>query len=47
MFTWIPIYEEAAKRLLDFKDRNRDLVEILAGMKDQGLVTTKIADHPR
>jgi len=33
MFTWIPIHEEAAKRLLEFKDRNQDLVEILARMK--------------
>lgn len=45
MFTWIPIHEEAAKRLLDFKERNHGLVDILAKMKNQGLITTKIDDQ--
>ena len=45
MFTWIPIHEETAKRLLDFKGRSHELVDILARMKGQGLITTKIADQ--
>ena len=45
MFTWIPIHEEAAKRLLDFKDRNHELVDILARMKARNLLTTKIDDQ--
>ena len=44
MFTWIPIHEETAKRLLEFKDRNQELVEILARMHSAGLKATKITD---
>ncbi len=45
MFTWIPIHEETAERLLEFKDRSHELVAILARMKDQGLITTTLADQ--
>lgn len=45
MFTWIPIHEEAAKRLLDFKDRNHELVDILAHMHAAGLKATLINDR--
>ena len=45
MFTWIPIHEETAKKLLEFKDRSQELVEILAQMKEKGLTTTKITDQ--
>ncbi|QTN31230.1 AAA family ATPase [Akkermansiaceae bacterium] len=45
MFTWIPIHEETAKRLLAFKDSNHELVEILARMKSSGYTTTKISDE--
>ena len=38
MFTWIPIHEEAAKRLLDFKDRSNELV----GMKENIVIPIKI-----
>lgn len=44
MFTWIPIHEETAKRLLDFKDRSHELVDILARMHEAGLKATKITD---
>ena len=36
MFTWIPIHEETAKRLLEFKDRSHELVDILARMQSRG-----------
>jgi 5-methylcytosine-specific restriction enzyme B len=45
MFTWIPIHEEAAKRLLDFKDRQTDLIDILARMHAAGLVAIPIMDR--
>ena len=45
MFTWIPIHEETAKRLLDFKDRNHELVDILARMHAAGLKATPINDQ--
>ncbi|MCX6972598.1 MAG: AAA family ATPase [Verrucomicrobia bacterium] len=44
MFTWIPIHEETAKKLLEYKDRSEELVAILARMKEKGLPTTKITD---
>lgn len=45
MFTWIPIHEETAKRLLEFKDRNHELVDILARMRAAGLVALPIMDR--
>ncbi|RYD60913.1 MAG: hypothetical protein EOP84_36365, partial [Verrucomicrobiaceae bacterium] len=45
MFTWIPIHEETAKRLLEFKNNNHELVTILSKIKDQGLITTKLVDQ--
>lgn len=44
MFTWIPIYEQAAQKLLKFKSTNHELVEILARMLSKGLVTTPLMD---
>jgi len=45
MFTWIPIHEETAKCLLEFKDRNHQLVDILARMHAAGLKATLINDQ--
>ncbi|MEX1116706.1 MAG: AAA family ATPase [Akkermansiaceae bacterium] len=45
MFTWIPIHEETAKCLLEFKDRNHELVEIIARMHAAGLKATLINDQ--
>ena len=45
MFTWIPIHEEAAKRLLDYKDCSDELVSILNRMSGRGLLTTKLTDQ--
>lgn len=45
MFTWIPIHEETAKRLLDFKDRNHELVEIFARMHAAGLKASSMNDR--
>lgn len=45
MFTWIPIHEETAKRLLEFKDRQNDLIDILARMHAAELVAIPIMDR--
>ncbi len=45
MFTWIPIYEEAANRLLAYKDTNQQLVEVIAQMREKGLRTMPIIDQ--
>lgn len=47
MFTWIPIHEETAKRLLDYRDRSEELVRVIDRMSRQGLVTTKLADQAK
>lgn len=44
MFTWIPIHEEAAKRLLEFKDRQSELIDIMTRMNTRGLKVTKMTD---
>lgn len=45
MFTWIPIHEETAKRLLELKDRNHELIEIIGRMHEAGLKATLINDQ--
>jgi 5-methylcytosine-specific restriction protein B len=45
MFTWIPIHEETAKRILEFKDRNHELVSIIRRMHEAGLVAMPIGDR--
>lgn len=45
MFTWIPIYEETAKHLLGYKDKNQELVEIIEKMRVQGLVAMPVTDQ--
>lgn len=45
MFTWIPIHEETAKRLLEFKNRQSELIDLLARMHDAGLVAIPIMDR--
>ena len=44
MFTWIPIHEEAAKRLLEFKDRQHELIAILSKMHESGMKASSITD---
>ena len=45
MFTWIPIYEEAATALRAYRDRQPELVQILAGMAAAGLKATPLEDE--
>ena len=44
MFTWIPIHEESAKKLLQFQNRSPELVTILSRMHDMGLKANSITD---
>ena len=44
MFTWIPIHKETAQRLLEFRERQSDLLAILREMKQAGLMTIKLMD---
>ena len=37
MFTWIPIHEETAKRLLYFRNRSRELAALVVRMHEKGL----------
>jgi hypothetical protein len=46
MFTWKAIHEETAKKLLEYEDRQEELVALLAEMSEKGLNITPITDHP-
>jgi hypothetical protein len=45
MFSWKPIYADIANRLLDFRESNRELVEILAQMHQRGLKALPYQDR--
>ncbi len=44
MFTWIPLYEETATALRAYRDRQPELVQILADMAAAGLKATSVED---
>ena len=44
MFTCIPIHQETAQRLLEFRERQSDLLAILREMQQAGLMTIKLTD---
>ncbi|MCB1064808.1 MAG: hypothetical protein KDN20_18050, partial [Verrucomicrobiae bacterium] len=43
-FTWVPIHLEAARKLLEFRDRSGELVELLQRMHDEELKALPIMD---
>lgn len=43
--TWIPIHREAAKKLLTFKDRQGELIELLRSMDAAGLKVISLKDQ--
>ncbi len=45
MFTWIPIHEETAQRLLGFRERQGELLALLREMQQAGLMPIKLADN--
>ncbi len=44
MFSWKPIHEETAVRILDFENRQLELIQLLEQMQEEGLNTIKTAD---
>jgi len=45
MFTWVPIYNELANKLLQYRDRQKDLIAILQAAKNQGLPMISFVDR--
>ncbi len=44
-FTWIPLYEELAKKLIDWQDRQTELISFLEDLRAQGHVITPLSDR--
>ncbi len=44
-FTWIPAYREIAQRLLDWQDRQGELIAFLEQLRAQGLTITPLTDQ--
>jgi 5-methylcytosine-specific restriction protein B len=44
MFTWIPIYQEIARSVLTFEERQGDLTALLKRMRESGLPVIPLAD---
>jgi hypothetical protein len=45
MFTWIPIYTELAEKLLEYRNRQDELLALLKRIKDQGLPMINLVDQ--
>ncbi len=45
-FSWVPIYREIAKRLLDYQNRQQELIAVLRDIHDRGLPMFKLDDEP-
>lgn len=43
-FSWIPIYQELADKLADWKDRQGELIAFLEGLRTEGYVVTPLND---
>lgn len=43
-FTWIPIYEELAKELTGWENRQQELISLLENLRTQGFVITPLQD---
>src|SRR4051812_33431895 len=44
MFTWIPLYKELATRILDYRERQEDLLKIVRELEDKGLPVISTMD---
>jgi 5-methylcytosine-specific restriction protein B len=44
-FTWIPIYEELAKKLVHWQDKQAELISFLEDLRAQGYVITPLNDR--
>ena len=47
MFSWIPIHEETAKRLLEFQDRSHELASLVVRMHEKGLKALPFKDKDK
>ena len=43
-FTWMPIYQELAKQLMTWEDRQTQLISFLEELREQGYVITPLHD---
>ena len=46
-FTWIPFYKELAAKLLDYRDRQAELLTILSDLKDSGAKVSSLVDKDK
>ena len=44
-FTWIPLYKELADRLVDWKNRQTELISFIQGLRSDGLKVTPLTDQ--
>lgn len=44
VFDWVPFYEELADRLAPYRDRQKELIDILENLRAQGLTITPLED---
>ncbi len=44
-FTWIPIYEEIAGKILEFEDRQAELLTLLRELRNEGLKVIHLNDR--
>ena len=45
MFTWLPIHAETARRVIDYENRQADLLALLEQMEQAGLNIIPTADY--
>lgn len=46
-FTWIPIYEELASELINWQDRQDELIQFLENLRSRGFVITPLEDKDK
>src|SRR5208283_4959975 len=44
-FTWIPLYEEMARKILEFEDRQAELLALLQELRAEGLKVIQLNDR--
>jgi hypothetical protein len=44
-FTWIPIYEELASKLINWQDRQDELIQFLENLRSRGFVITLLQNQ--
>jgi 5-methylcytosine-specific restriction protein B len=44
-FTWVPIYEELADKLLEWESKQKELIEFIESLRNMNLVVTSMTDR--